>query len=47
MKAVFSAIQMTHKPTRFLNRGHIVDYPEQPERAKLLLDAARAAGVNG
>lgn len=46
MKAVFSAIQMMHKPTRFLNRGHIVDYPDQPERATRLLDAARAAGVD-
>ncbi|MGI9463192.1 MAG: histone deacetylase family protein, partial [Aestuariivirgaceae bacterium] len=45
MKAVFSAVQLGHKPERFLSRGHIVDFPDQPERAKQLLDGARAAGL--
>lgn len=46
MKTIFSAIQLGHKPTRFLSRGNIVDYPDQPERARILLDAARASGAS-
>jgi acetoin utilization deacetylase AcuC-like enzyme len=46
MKAVFSAVQLGHKPERFLSRGHIVDYPDKPERVRILLDAARSAGVD-
>lgn len=45
MKAVFSALQLQHKPTRFLARGAIVDYPEVPERARILLQGARKAGA--
>jgi len=45
MKAVFSALQLQHKPTRFLARGAIVDYPESPERARILLKGARKAGA--
>ncbi len=45
MKAIFSAIQLGHRPTRFLSRGHIVDCPERPERARKLLEGARKAGL--
>jgi acetoin utilization deacetylase AcuC-like enzyme len=45
MKAVFSAAQLGHAPTRFLSLGKIVDYPEQPERARRLLEGARQAGA--
>jgi acetoin utilization deacetylase AcuC-like enzyme len=45
MKAVFSAVQLQHAPSRFLSRGHIVDYPESPERARILLKGARQAGA--
>ena len=34
MKAVFSAAQLGHAPTRFLSLGKIVDYPDSPERAR-------------
>ncbi len=46
MKTVFSAIQLGHKPTRFLSRGNIVEYPDQPGRVRRLLEAARAAGTD-
>ncbi|MDH3742013.1 MAG: histone deacetylase family protein [Hyphomicrobiales bacterium] len=45
MKAIFSAVQLGHKPERFLSRGHIVDYPDKPERVRILLDGARGAGA--
>ena len=45
MKAIFSAMQLGHKPERFLSRGHIVDYPDKPERVRALLDGARGAGI--
>ena len=43
MKAVFSALQLGHSPTRFLSRGNIVTSPDQPERARMLLEGARQA----
>lgn len=45
MKAVFSAMQLGHAPSRFLSLGKIVDYPESPERARVLLEGARQAGA--
>ena len=45
MKAVFHHNQLLHYPKRYLQRGHIVEFPEQPERAKRLLRGAKAAGV--
>jgi acetoin utilization deacetylase AcuC-like enzyme len=45
MKAVFSAAQLGHAPTRFLSKGHLVSYPESPERARALLEGARQAGA--
>ena len=45
MKAVFSALQLGHAPSRFLSKGHLVDYPESPERARALLEGARQAGA--
>jgi acetoin utilization deacetylase AcuC-like enzyme len=44
MKAVFHHNQLLHNPQRYLSRGHIVGFPEQPERAKRLLRGAKAAG---
>ncbi len=46
MKAVFSALQLGHAPTRFLSKGNIVAYPDQPERARVLLEGARQAGCD-
>jgi acetoin utilization deacetylase AcuC-like enzyme len=46
MKAVFSAAQLGHAPSRFLSKGHIVSYPESPERARALLEGARQAGAD-
>lgn len=45
MKAVFSAMQLGHAPTRFLSMGNIVAYPESPDRARVLLNGARQAGA--
>jgi acetoin utilization deacetylase AcuC-like enzyme len=45
MKAVFSGLQLAHAPTRFLSKGHIVGYPESPDRARALLEGARQAGT--
>ncbi len=44
MKAVFHHNQLLHNPQRYLQRGHIVGFPEQPERARRLLKGVRAAG---
>ncbi|MBI2719948.1 MAG: histone deacetylase family protein [Rhizobiales bacterium] len=46
MKAVFSAAQLAHAPTRFLSKGNIVAYPDTPERARALLEGARQAGAS-
>ena len=45
MKAVFSAAQLGHAPTRFLSKGEIVAYPDSPDRARALLEGARNAGT--
>lgn len=45
MKAVFSAIQLGHSPGKFLSKGHIVGYPESPDRARALLEGARQSGA--
>ena len=45
MKAIFSAVQLGHAPSRFLSSGQIVDYPESPARARALLEGARQAGA--
>jgi acetoin utilization deacetylase AcuC-like enzyme len=45
MKAVFSAAQLAHAPRHFLSKGNIIDYPESPERARLLLAGAKSAGA--
>ena len=45
MKAVFSAAQLGHEPRFFLSKGHIVSYPDTPERARALLEGARQAGA--
>jgi acetoin utilization deacetylase AcuC-like enzyme len=46
MKAVFSAAQLGHAPTRFLSKGNIIAYPESPQRARVLLEGARQAGAS-
>jgi len=46
MKAFFSAVQLSHKPQRYLSKGNMVHYPDQPERAKRLLQGVRKAGCN-
>ncbi len=45
MKAVFSAMQLGHAPSRFLSKGYIVGYPESPDRARALLEGARQSGA--
>lgn len=44
MKAVFSATQLEHDPQFFMHKGKIVAHPEQPERARRLLQGADKAG---
>lgn len=46
MKAVFSALQLGHAPTRYLSKGNIVGYPDSVERARALLEGARLAGAS-
>ena len=46
MKAVFSAAQLGHSPSRFLSKGNIVAYPDSPERVRMLLDGARQGGAS-
>ncbi len=43
MKTVFSAVQMGHRPERYLSKGKMVHYPEQPERVRRLLQGVRKA----
>jgi len=43
MKAIFSGGQLAHAPQRFLSKGHIVAYPDSPDRARALLEGARQA----
>ena len=45
MKAIFSGLQLGHAPARFLSKGHLVSYPESPDRARALLEGARQAGA--
>lgn len=44
MKAVFSNVQLAHDPQFFMHKGKVVAHPEQPERAKRLLQGAEKAG---
>lgn len=44
MKAVFSAVQLEHDPQFFMHKGKVVAHPEQPERAKRLLQGVEKAG---
>ncbi len=43
MKVVFNALQLGHKPERYLSKGKMVHYPEQPERIRRLLQGVRKA----
>ena len=45
MKAFFSAVQLGHKPQRYLSKGKMVHYPDQPERIRRLLTGVRKADV--
>jgi acetoin utilization deacetylase AcuC-like enzyme len=45
MKMIFGEAQNRHAPARFLRFGHVVDYPESPERVARLVAGARAAGL--
>ena len=42
MKAVFHHNQLAHFPTRYLQRGHIVEFPEQPTNANSPMDSVVA-----
>lgn len=44
MKTIFNAIQLGHAPKRYLSKGCMVHYPDQPERVRRLLDGVRKAG---
>ncbi len=44
MKAVFSEAQLEHDPQFFMHKGRVVPHPEQPERAKRLLQGVNKAG---
>lgn len=43
MKTIFNAIQLGHKPERYLSKGRMVHYPDQPERIRRLLQGVRKA----
>jgi len=43
MKTIFNAVQMGHKPQRYLSKGNMVHYPDQPERVRRLLQGVRSA----
>ena len=43
MKAVFSNVQLEHDPQFFMHKGKVVAHPEQPERAKRLLQGVDKA----
>jgi len=44
MRVFFSPDHLRHDPRTFIFRGKIVDSPEKPERAEVLLKALSAAG---
>ena len=46
MKGVFCEAQMEHCPKRYLARGNIIGYPDQPERTRRLKAGAEAAGLS-
>ena len=43
MKTIFNAAQLGHKPQRYLSKGKMVHYPDQPERVRRLLVGVRTA----
>lgn len=45
MKVIFDPVQTRHAPRSFLSSGAPAENPERPERAAILLDAARRAGL--
>ena len=45
MKAYYSDGHWAHAPEAFLNRGALRPSPERPERAAILLEGARRAGL--
>ncbi len=45
MKVIFDPAQTRHAPRSFLSSGAPAENPERPERAGILLDAARRAGL--
>ena len=45
MKVVFSEEQLRHEPENYFVCGRLAPHPEQPERARRLLTAARASGL--
>lgn len=45
MKVVFSEQQLRHEPEHYFVCGRLAPHPEQPERARQLLAAARASGL--
>ncbi|MEM8647707.1 MAG: histone deacetylase family protein [Pseudomonadota bacterium] len=46
MKAVFSKVQLEHDPQFFMHKGKVVPHPEQPERAKRLLQGVEKANCD-
>ncbi|MER9594101.1 histone deacetylase family protein [Mesorhizobium sp. M0244] len=44
MKVVYSENHRSHNPQTFIHRGKLVQSPERPERADMLLSSATAAG---
>jgi acetoin utilization deacetylase AcuC-like enzyme len=44
MKVVYTERHRGHDPRAFIHRGRLVDSPEQPSRADMLLAAARTSG---
>ena len=45
MNVIFSKNQLLHSPKNFMVGGHMVDHPEKPARAEILLSAAKDFGL--
>ena len=45
MKVIYSDKHTLHDPVKFMVGGFMVDHPEKPERAEILLNASREFGL--
>ena len=45
MKVIYSDKHALHDPEKFMVGGFMVDHPEKPKRAEILLNASREFGL--